>query len=127
MSPNLHGSRLLTQDISAADLAQAPAGSGQQTGSELATLIAAALRRGLMAKYFATLGAEGELRSDLHAVCREARRQNMRVEYLIIAFKDAWRTLPEARTLPQGSQGTEFLNSVITLCIAEFYAPLRAD
>ena len=127
MSPNLHGNRLLAQDVSAPDLAHAAAIEKSSTGSELATLIAAALRRGLMAKFFATLGAESQLRSDLHAVCREARRQNMRVEYLIIAFKDAWRALPEARTLPQGSQGGDFLNRVITLCIAEFYAPLRAD
>ena len=116
----------MTQGVSASDLAQM-ARTADPGGSALATLISEALRRGLMAKFFATLGAEGQLRADLQAVCGEARRQNMRVEYLIIAFKDAWRTLPEARTLPQGPQGAEFLNSVITLCIAEFYAPLRAD
>src|SRR5688500_16565441 len=110
MSSNLHGRRLLNQDVSAGDLAHAAAIDADSAGSELATLITAALRRGLMAKFFATLGAEGQLRSDLQAVCCEARRQNMRVEYLIIAVKDAWRTLPEARTLPQGSQGADFVN-----------------
>ena len=126
MISNLHGRRLLTQGVSG-DLAHTVSVDGDPADSRLATLIAAALRRGLTAKFFATLGAEGQLRSDLHAVCCEARRQNMRVEYLIIAFKDAWRTLPEARTLPQGSQGPEFLNRVITLCIAEFYGTPRGD
>jgi hypothetical protein len=97
------------------------------TESELSLAVAAALRRALAAKYFATLDADGQLRSDLQAVCRAAKRQDMRVEYLIIAFKDAWRSLPEARTLPQGSQGIELLNRIITLCIAEFYASARAD
>jgi hypothetical protein len=97
------------------------------TESELSLAVAAALRRALTAKYFATLDADGQLRSDLQAVCRAAKRQNMRVEYLIIAFKDAWRSLPEARMLPQGSQGIELLNRIITLCIAEFYASGRAD
>jgi hypothetical protein len=127
MAIDFHGSWLLTNDLAAVDLARADHRTGAATGSELATIISAALRRGLTAKFFAVLGAEGQLRADLQEVCREARRQNMRVEYLIIAFKDAWRDLPEARTLPRGSQGTEFLNRVITLCIAEFYAPLRAD
>ena len=100
-----------------------PAGSDAAlTESELSLAVSAALRRALAAKYFATLDADGELRTDLQAVCHAARRQNMRVEYLIIAFKDAWRSLPEARTLPQGSQGIELLNRIITLCIAEFYA-----
>src|SRR5687768_5057401 len=75
------------------------------TASELSVAISGALHRALAAKYFATLDGEGQLRSDLQAVCRAATRQGMRVEHLIIAFKDAWRSLPEARTLPQGSQG----------------------
>jgi hypothetical protein len=97
--------------------------------TELAIAVSRALRRGLIAKFFATLGAEDELRADLQAVCREARQQNIRVEQLIIAFKEAWRTLPEARTLPRGAQGPEFLGHVITRCIAEFYSPSssRAD
>ncbi len=127
MALDFHGSWLASNDLAAVDLARVGHHTGEATESELSTAISGALRRGLMAKFFAVLGAEGQLRSDLQEVCREARRQNMRVEYLIIAFKDAWRELPEARTLPQGSQGTEFLNRVITLCIAEFYAPLRAD
>jgi hypothetical protein len=97
------------------------------TESELSVAISAALRRAVTGKFFATLDAEGQLRSDLKAVCQAAKRQNMRVEYLIIAFKDAWRTLPEARTLPQGSQGIDLLNRIITLCIAEFYSRSRGD
>src|SRR5688500_16941164 len=89
--------------------------ASETAGSELSMAITAALQRAVTAKFFAMLGAEGQLRSDLQDVCRAAKRQNMRVEYLIIAFKDAWRTLPEARTLPQGSQGVELLNRIITL------------
>ena len=104
-----------------------PADATAFTQSELSLAVSAALRRALTAKFFATLDAEAQLRSDLQAVCRAARRQDMRIEYLIIAFKDAWRSLPEARTLPQGSQGTDLLNRIITLCIAEFYASARGD
>jgi hypothetical protein len=95
--------------------------------ANLRTTISRALRRGVTAKYFSTVGADGDLRSDLTSVCREAKRQNIKVEHLIIAFKDAWRELPEARTYPQGTQGSEFLGHVITLCIAEFYSGSRAD
>lgn len=89
-------------------------------------VVSDALRRGITAKFFATLDAEGQLRDDLQAICREAKRHDLRVEHLIIAFKDAWRALPEASMLPQGSQGPEFLSRVITLCITEFYSPRAA-
>ena len=125
MSPSFHGTWLLAQDLPVSPVA--PTTTGDAADSRLETLVRSALRRGLMAKYFATLGADGQLRSDLQEVCGEARRQNMRVEHLIIAFKEAWRGLPESRTLPQGSQGAEFLNRVITLCIAEYYSHERAD
>jgi hypothetical protein len=95
--------------------------------SDLRKAISHALRRGVTAKFFTPVGADADLRADLKAVCCEAKRQNMKIEHLIIAFKDAWRALPEANTYPQGTQGSEFLAHVITLCIAEFYSGSRVD
>ena len=117
--------RLLTPDLVAPDVVRTRGGISE-TSSEFATVVTETLRRGVTAKFFATLGGEAQLRADLRAVCLEAKRYNVRVEHLIIAFKESWRALPEARLLPQGTQGQELLNRIITLCIAEFYAP-RAD
>jgi hypothetical protein len=97
------------------------------TGSELQQSILEMLQRGVIGSFLPSLDAEQVLSDDLRSICREARRQGIRVESLIIAFKDVWRTIPEVRTLPQGSQGPEFLSHVITLGIAEFYASDRAD
>ena len=117
--------RLFNPDVAAPDVVRARVRSSG-TDSEFGATVSEALRRAVTAKFFATLGGEAQLRSDLRTVCVEAKRNNLRVEHLIIAFKDAWRSLPEARLLPQGTQGAELLNRIITLCIAEFYAP-RAD
>jgi hypothetical protein len=121
-----HPNPLLSPAIPAPDVTRPRNREGDLAASAFVTVVSDALRRGITAKFFATLGAEWELRTDLQAVCREAKRYDLRVEHLIVAFKDAWRTLPEARTLGQGPQGQEFLSRVITLCIAEFYSS-RAD
>ncbi len=97
------------------------------TRSQISTSIGAALRRGLLAKYFGALDSEAELRRDIRAICRDAHNQNMRIEYLIVAIKDAWRTLPEARTLPESSQGRDFLDHVVSLCITAYFSADRAD
>jgi hypothetical protein len=123
-----HANPFLHSPVHIPEAIQADAGvGGVPTASDLSLAITAALRRALAGKFFATLDAEKQLRLDLQAVCQAARHQNMRVEYLIIAFKDAWRSLPEARTLPQGTQGPDLLNRIITLCIAEFYGASRGD
>ena len=125
-TPHHSSSRLFSSGVVVPDVARPRGGDGDAGDSEFAEMIADTLRRGVTAKFFATLGGEGQLRSDVRTVCREAKRIGVRVEHLIIAFKDAWRRLPEARLLPQGTQGPEFLNRIITMCIAEFYAP-RGD
>ena len=117
--------RLLKADLPTVTIP--PTATTGPVPSELSRLVSDTLRRGLIGRYFASLNAESDLRNDVRAVCSEARRQGMRVEYLIIAFKDAWRRLPEARMLPQGSQGSEFLSRVITLTISEFFSPGRGD
>ena len=125
LSPNANA--LLKQDVDPSRNGDSLPIPGAFQDSELSTTIRMALRRALTAKYFAILGADSQLHADLRLICRDAKRQSMRVEYLIIAFKDAWRALPEARTLPQGSQGQELLSRIITLCIAEFYATACDD
>ncbi len=124
MAQPLHPS--LTFDVVYPEVVRSRDDVGGSAGSEFSTLVADALRRGITAKFFATLDADAQLRADLCTVCVEAKRNHLRVEHLIIAFKDAWRALPEARMLPQGSQGPELLSHIITLCIGEFYAP-RGD
>ena len=126
MTPTPNTNSLLRSTGQPAELMHASVGD-RATQSELSLAISSVLSRALTAKFFATLDGERQLRSDLQAVCEAARHQNMRVEYLIIAFKDAWRSLPEARTLPQGTQGPDLLNRIITLCIAEFYGASRGD
>ena len=125
LSPNANA--LLKQDVDPSRNGDSLPIPGAFQDSELSTTIRMALRRALTAKYFAILGADSQLHADLRLICRDAKRQSMRVEYLIIAFKDAWRRLPEARMLPQGSQGSEFLSRVITLTISEFFSPGHGD
>ncbi len=122
MAHRPHANRLFAPDGAPA-VANAPA----ETRSQISTSITAALRRGLLAKYFGALDGEAELGRDIRAICRAAENQNMRIEYLIVAIKDAWRTLPEARTLPESSQGRDFLDHVVSLCITAYFSADRAD
>ena len=95
--------------------------------AKLALSVSEALKRALIAKFFATLDGEQKLRDDMRALCLEAQANGFQVETLIIAFKDAWQSSSEARTFPNGAQGHELLTRIITLCIAEYYSTSRAD
>ena len=66
--------------------------------------------------------AEGELRRAIRLVCREARREHLRPEQLIVAVKQTWYSLPEIRELSSGDARTALLDHVVRLTIDEFYA-----
>ena len=66
--------------------------------------------------------ADGELRRAIGLVCREARRERLRAEQVIVAVKQTWYSLPEVRGLPSGDTRAALLDRVVRLTIDEFYA-----
>ena len=66
--------------------------------------------------------ADGELRRAIGVVCREARREQLRAEQVLVAVKQTWYSLPEVRELPSGDDRAALLDRVVRLTIDEFYA-----
>ncbi len=66
--------------------------------------------------------AHGELRHAIGLVCREARRERLRAEQVIVAVKGTWYSLPEVRELSSGEARADLLDHVVRLTIDEFYA-----
>lgn len=60
----------------------------------------------------------------LRVTCNLARANHTLVEQLLILLKEAWREQPDARPL-RHSDAVDTLARVITLCIAEYYAPTQ--
>jgi len=67
------------------------------------------------------VAADGDARDLLCRTCDSARAHGVRAEQLLLLFKEAWRELPEARSMPRQDAG-EVLARVITVCIHEYYA-----
>jgi hypothetical protein len=65
-----------------------------------------------------------DLQQAMRDVCAEARRQGVRAEELIVVFKRAWHGRPELQALSREETG-RLLESVITLCVAEYYDGAR--
>ena len=65
-------------------------------------------------------------RQALDAVCALARRDELRIEQLLILLKDAWRHLPEVQRASRLDADVT-LARVITHCIKGFYRPSRAS
>lgn len=55
-------------------------------------------------------------------LCHDAHRRHLQAEQLLIAVKDAWRALPEARLDARRAAPHASLDRFISLCIAEYYA-----
>lgn len=68
--------------------------------------------------------ADHEIRIALRELCDAAHTNGMRAEQVLVLLKDAWRSLPEARSAPRDEQQS-VLAFVIGLCIKEFYAAQR--
>lgn len=72
---------------------------------------------------------DGELddggREALGAACRAAREGGLHGEHVVLALKDVWRTLPEARPLAR-HEADAALARLVSACIAAFYQPATA-
>ena len=66
--------------------------------------------------------ASDELRGALRELCDDARRNEVRVEQIVIAIKQGWTTLHSENPRARSAGPDELLNQVITLCIDEYYA-----
>jgi hypothetical protein len=66
--------------------------------------------------------ASDELRGALRDLCDDARRNEVRVEQIVIAIKQGWTSLHSDHPRSRSAGPDELLNQVITLCIDEYYA-----
>jgi len=62
------------------------------------------------------------IRDALRDLCDDARRNQVRVEQLVIAIKQGWKSLHSERPRVRSAGPDALLNHVITLCIDEYYA-----
>lgn len=69
----------------------------------------------------ATRDAE-RARDAVRDLCDDAHRRHLQPEQLLIAIKDAWRAMPEAREGVRHGEASRSLDRFISLCIAEYYA-----
>jgi hypothetical protein len=69
--------------------------------------------------------AGDDVRRALRELCDDARRNQIRVEQLVIAIKQGWLSLHTEHPRVRSAGPDGLLNQVITLCIDEYYA--RAD
>jgi hypothetical protein len=86
----------------------------------LAEALLAALREALCG-CIAGENSESSLRPAIRVLCLEARREELRIEQLLISVKLAWQYLPEVRTPPLDGSRSHLLDRVISMCIEEFY------
>ena len=63
-----------------------------------------------------------ELRSALHELAREARFLAIPPEELLLLLKRTWTTLPDVANAPDQLTQTRVLQSVVTMCIKEYFA-----
>jgi hypothetical protein len=69
--------------------------------------------------------ASDELRGALRDLCDDARRNEVRVEQIVIAIKQGWTSLHSENPRARSEGPDALLNQVITLCIDEYYAPVE--
>jgi hypothetical protein len=65
--------------------------------------------------------ARARVRRAVQIVCADARLKRYTPERLLIDVKDALRVLPEVQQMARGPERDEFISSVVTLCIDEFF------
>ena len=81
-----------------------------------------ALRSALQARIAIPSRSEVDFRHALRLMSEDAHRRGVRAEQVIVALKEAWRSLPEVQALPAGGPRDTVLSGVITMFIEEFYA-----
>jgi hypothetical protein len=73
------------------------------------------------------VGGNAALRRSIRALADDARSRGLRAEQLVVALREAWQTLPEARAITSRASRVELAAVVIGICIDEYYAGLRED
>ena len=58
----------------------------------------------------------------LRRIAAEAREKKMTAEQLLVLLKDIWFRLPQVRKTAEGESQTRMLQSIVTLCIREYYS-----
>jgi hypothetical protein len=58
----------------------------------------------------------------LQRVSVEAREKYIQAEHVLIALKDIWYELPQMRATANIEEQQRLLQSVVTLCIREYYS-----
>jgi hypothetical protein len=81
-----------------------------------------ALRSALQARIATPSRNDADFRRALRLMTEDAHRRGVRAEQMIVALKEAWRSLPEVQALPAGGPRDTALSGAITMLIEEFYA-----
>jgi hypothetical protein len=71
--------------------------------------------------------ADSTLRSELRAVCAQAKRMDLRAEQLVIVIKDVWNSIPAARSHSRPADAQPLLNRVVTLTLDEYFTTRPAQ
>lgn len=96
--------------------------SGPMPPNELAQETVDALRGAL--ERYARRPAESapELRGALHELSREARLLGIPPEQLLVVLKRIWQSLPDVANAQDHAEQTRTMQSVVTMCIREYFA-----
>ncbi len=68
---------------------------------------------------------ETDLRDAIRLMVRAARASGLRPEQLIVLFKHAWSSIPDAPLGVGRTDRTDALSRAVTMCIEEYYADDR--
>ena len=96
--------------------------SGPMPPNELAPEAVDALRCALEEYARHPTESAPELRAALHDLAREARLAALPPEELLLVLKRTWNGLPEVKTAPNQNTQLRVLQSVVTMCIKEYFA-----
>lgn len=96
--------------------------SGPMPPNELAPGAVDALRCALEEYVRHPTESAPDLRAALHDLAREARLIAMPPEELLLLLKRTWNGLPEVMSAPDQSSQLRVLQSVVTMCIKEYFA-----
>jgi hypothetical protein len=67
-----------------------------------------------------------EVHESMRRACAIARQEGVQPEYLLVGLKRTWREIPEVRRMLRDARENT-LSGLISLCIEEYYAPLRGS
>ena len=101
----------------------APARDAEDLAGDVRFLADGVLRCAMLGRTGAHVTSE-DTREAAGQLCERAKAGGLHAEHVVIAIKEAWRYLPEARRWNRDQEAI-VLTGVITLCINEFYSARR--